>query len=249
MQKPKILILLPSGGTMHHEFVMSLLGTTIRMIELGFEVETMTTCGLAHANARNELFKKACAEIKKDESIQYILHLDDDHSFEVDDPMKLMKIMEEYQLDSISATYFINGKPICPCALTALNHTEEGEPAMYRLLTEWNPKYLYEVDAVGFGMFLMKPNVYLKVQQEQGDYPFEFKRRGETVIGEDIIFCEHMKKAGFRVYMHTGIIIGHMKYYCLGEKSYKHMQAITDEEKAAEELKDGNETKDEEGTG
>ena len=46
-------------------------------------------------------------------------------------------------------------------------------------------------------------------------------------MGEDVIFCEHLKAAGIPLYVHTGAKVGHVKgtHYVLDEAMYRMLHA------------------------
>ena len=75
---------------------------------------------------------------------------------------------------------------------------------------------LVRVSATGTGFLLIHRDVLEKVRDTSGDEAAPWFREmpvGEpmALMGEDMTFCLRAGAAGFPVYVHTGIKIGHMK--------------------------------------
>jgi GT2 family glycosyltransferase len=75
---------------------------------------------------------------------------------------------------------------------------------------------LVRVSATGTGFLLIHRSVLEKVRDTSGDVAAPWFREmpvGEpmALMGEDMTFCLRAGAAGFPVYVHTGIKIGHMK--------------------------------------
>jgi hypothetical protein len=97
-------------------------------------------------------------------------------------------------------------------------------PTMYR--TEWDDDGVWqgyreitsyslglcEVDATGCHTLLVHRKVFDAIRSE---HPYRWFREDEispgVIAGEDIWFCMEVRKAGFPIYVHTGIESGHVK--------------------------------------
>lgn len=209
--KPTILILCPMGDSVPQPSVMSLNKLCMTLISDGFGVQLLTTCSMAHAKARNVLASMGYGEIKQG-NVTHVLWLDSDQIYEPQDVYKLMFVMKEFNLDTVSATYFTKNNDPKAVALTIQKYTtsEPREPIAYQMINKLELNMLYEVDAVGFGMFLMKPEVITEIYDKFGESPFAFPVREGQLIGEDIVYCEKIKSLGKKVHIHTGVLIGHV---------------------------------------
>lgn len=72
---------------------------------------------------------------------------------------------------------------------------------------------LVEVGGVGFGFVMMKSGVFESVER-----PWFLVRRVKypdvdfyTMVGEDYSFCAAAQKAGHKIWLHTGVRVGHIK--------------------------------------
>lgn len=72
---------------------------------------------------------------------------------------------------------------------------------------------LVEVGGVGFGFVMMKQGVF-----ESTERPWFLVRRVKypdvdfyTMAGEDYSFCAAAQKAGYKIWLHTGVRVGHIK--------------------------------------
>ena len=216
-KKPRIQILIPCTRSIEYEGFMSVNNLTMSLLDNGYGVELTTTVGLPHAIARNQLFQESIRLIEErrgtDKKIDYILWIDSDHRFMPEDIYTLIQHLKDHDLDSLSATYFTKSLPTGACALEIKDRLADGRPNKYKLLVDFTTGRLYEMDAVGFGMFLMKPEILEEVYAKFGKCPFTFETRGpnnDHIIGEDISFCEKMKDIGYEVWLDTGVLIGHM---------------------------------------
>jgi hypothetical protein len=79
----------------------------------------------------------------------------------------------------------------------------------YTPIAEFETNHIYDVDAVGFGLFLIKPEIITELYNKYGDKTFEFAIRNGLMIGEDVGHCELIKELGYKIHLNTGVIIGH----------------------------------------
>jgi predicted O-methyltransferase YrrM len=169
--------------------------------------------GSAHAFARNTLFKHAYEAIKKEKDFTHIVMLDSDHVFKPDQLIQLIANKEEFKTDIMGAAYLTKHDPICLVALKVAEMTKEPvpRPRRYWMIRQFEPNKVYEVDAIGFGMVVMHPDVLVKMVEHYGSTELcEFPYREGIIIGEDVTFCEKAKALGFKIDVNTGIVLGHI---------------------------------------
>ena len=228
-EKPLIIILMPMGDSIAYEAFMPYTEMFMGLIGNGWRVRLFSTARRPHAIARNELMKKAIKFMKEEETPEYILWMDDDHVIDKDDVFKLMNITKQFKLDCVSAAYLTRTIPSNVCALTVATTVKNSKtPSKYRLMHSYTPDTLYEVDGIGLGMCLMNPQI-LKDIYKRTPVPFGFvPRENDHLMGEDLLFCEQIKKSKYKIYVHTGIFIGHLLTMNLTPKLAKLLQ--TDKE-------------------
>jgi len=174
--------------------------------------------------ARNHL-----AEIVKDRKNEYtgepfthVLWLDDDHAFNPD----MLCRLASHDVDCVSALYFGREENHLPVV-----YVKDKNPDKYKhypLIVP--PETLAEVDAVGFGAFLMRRDVL-----DRFDGPwFKFEN-----CGEDIYFCVNAKEAGVRIFLDGGYRIGHLGKYDIVTESTYNKYMCDNADKYADRIKVG----------
>lgn len=87
---------------------------------------------------------------------------------------------------------------------------------------DYEPDSLMEVDATGAACLLVHREVLEKVGLDN-DEPYRWfadEAEDGREIGEDITFCLRVRKLGYPVYVHTGIVCGHVKTKIVTEQDY-----------------------------
>lgn len=161
--------------------------------------------------ARNELVRAAMElkSIHDDQSFTHLMWLDSDHVFDRDLICHLARHYARPEVDMISALYFNRNEPFLPVV-----YVKDGGPSIYTHYPLVDvPNCLCEVDAVGFGAIMIKREVFEKVPD-----PW-FQMDG---CGEDMFFCVHAKKAGFRLFLDGQYKLGHFSdKKIITERMYK----------------------------
>ena len=150
--------------------------------------------------ARNQSAKQFL-ENKKYESIEWIGWLDIDQTF----PPQMFNILldeaEKTGVKVLSATYFKrnDAKEVVGWKINYNNQIVE--PVI--------DGTVQEVNVIGMGCCIIHRSVLEKI-----GYPW-FKygplhEEVESITTEDIQFCDRCKEEGIKIYMHTGVISGHI---------------------------------------
>ena len=112
---------------------------------------------------------------------------------------------------------------------TIYHQTPNGK---YRPMWDYPDNQLVECDATGAAFLLVHRSALLKVQAHIGLGDWSWFHEGPSDdhsvwMGEDVIFCEHLKAAGIPLYVHTGSKVGHVKgtHYVLDEAMFKMLHA------------------------
>jgi hypothetical protein len=189
VQKAHVAICIPSRGYCDFGFTMDL--ATMLSWSVGNDVATVTLLGqdatYIHAN-RNDLVKRALHI----PGVTHLLWLDDDMRFPKETMYRLLKHNEAF----VGANYPTRRTPVVPVSIKTIYPTER-KPGK-RLLPPAGAAGLEEVDGIGFGVVLVRREVF-----EDVDFPwFECiydRTRGMMMIGEDISFGMLAREKGYRI--------------------------------------------------
>jgi GT2 family glycosyltransferase len=66
----------------------------------------------------------------------------------------------------------------------------------------------FEADATGMGCFLVKREVIERLAQQKPIFSVEDKENA-SVKGEDVIFCDKIKLAGYKIWVSKKVRAGH----------------------------------------
>ena len=170
-------------------------------------VLTMKTGSLIYI-ARNEL---ATAAIQSEADL--VFWLDSDMVFQPDTLERMLKTLQEKDLDILTGLYFRRVPPYSPVLFNKLEI--DGVACDF---TEWKhiPNDLFEVGACGFGCVLMKTDVFFDVQSKYGNM---FAPIGNN--GEDVAFCWRARQCGYKIFCDPSLICGHVGYSVVDDQFFK----------------------------
>ena len=170
-------------------------------------VLTMKTGSLIYI-ARNEL---ATAAIQSEADL--VFWLDSDMVFQPDTLERMLKTLQEKDLDILTGLYFRRVPPYSPVLFNKLEI--DGVACKF---SEWNqiPDDLFEVGACGFGCVLMKTDVFFDVQSKYGNM---FAPIGNN--GEDVAFCWRARQCGYKIFCDPQLICGHVGYSVVDDQFFK----------------------------
>ena len=143
-------------------------------------------------------------ERNKKEPVDFLLWVDSDSVFTVEDIAKLFLTQKKTKADLVSGFYVTKRPPIVP---VCYKETKDG----FVTPSEVPFNAVFEVDAAGFGFLLMKFSALKKVTEKYGlNKAFQVvdPETGED-LGEDLVFCKLAKKEGLKIVVNSGIQIGH----------------------------------------
>jgi hypothetical protein len=223
--KYHITIAIPSGNMVHANFAASLsnmIGFTIAALGDQFEISTNWAIGTYVHKAREQLLNDAVMV-----GGHYMLWLDSDHEF----PMDALARLLAHDVPMVGINYSTRGVPLRYVACERINadHQEDGLGGKLCQTTEESTG-LQKVEALGFGMVLMKMAIVPTL--EKGVPRFFYKEHEDVrhAMGEDIWFCKLVRDAGWDIFVDADLSkecahIGQMKYrldhiWALKEEDY-----------------------------
>jgi len=196
MESKKVLIYIPSATAKHDskavEGLYYLLSDCWSRKVDGYEFFLKIGMQMILIDARNEACNWAL-----EKGMDYILWLDDDMIIPPD--VWLFTQLIEHDKDIIAPLFFTRKGIHLP--LIFKERKINAYCDTYDHIVNYKKK-LQVVDAVGFGCILIKTEVLKKMQKPYFEY-------GES-IGEDIYFCIKAKKAGYKIWCDTNIVLGHL---------------------------------------
>lgn len=183
----RIAIAIPSADMVHADFAMSL--ARMCVVTNGMLVNVINNKSSIVAIARN-----SGVQIAQDFGAHYLLFLDSDMMFPETTLLRLLT----HRQDIVGATYSKRVPPY-PTLGTVL----PGEVAQ-------TPSGLIEMARIPTGCLLIRMSVFEALPRPY----FRFESNEETgdIIGEDYVFCDRARAAGFRIWCDPALSheIGHI---------------------------------------
>lgn len=130
---------------------------------------------------------------------EYLFFLDSDVILPSDAIVKLIA----HNQDIISGVYHVRHNPITPAMWK-----ESSSPGAYNPIVGYNEGSIIDVDAVGMGCCLIHKRVFDKLSEPY--FKWSMDSRQKNGVSEDFYFCEQARKAGFHIYVDTGIQCTHI---------------------------------------
>jgi len=183
-KKPSIMIAVPAMEMVNAEFAQHLAMAAANMVANGIRINCAFNIGSVITIARRNL-----TEIFLKSDFDYIWWVDSDMKFPIDTPLRLLARNKEVVGVNYRRRRFPNPN------FTGMM----GSPGSYtEFKTTENSPDMEEIDVLPHGCVLVKREVYEKVPQPH--YIQEYVPDLNLEIGEDIYFCQQVKKAGYTVW-------------------------------------------------
>ena len=222
-RRPKIVITMPTGGSIHTDTVKSLLTLQSYLSSAGIQhgFSFSTSSFLPHGRAQVCGATMEAGEHQwpyRDESITHIMMIDSDIVFSPSDFMMLLEA----------------NVPVAAGAYPYSTEVHSPHPHKRIVAGTWDETYfrqnltfpchtissmreaspdgsLIEVDWLGLGFTLVETRV-------MRDIPYPWFESEKIVIppltdttSEDVGWCRKVKRAGYKLLLHPGVILGHLK--------------------------------------
>lgn len=191
---------MPTTGNIQPKTVMSIL--KLKKPE-DVELHWAVTEDSVTYHARNMFVERAL-----NGGYDYIFMLDSDMVLTEDALIRLLA----HDKDIVSALAFKRRFPYEPACL-ATAQIENNTP-VFKNLIDWIPDELLEIEATGFACSLFKTSVFEKMGDINWFLPtLEFS--------EDYSFCIRAREAGFKLYVDTSLVAGHIGTQVVYEEHYR----------------------------
>ena len=131
----------------------------------------------------------------------YVLWLDSDQVFDPDLLERMLKKLQDEDLDILTGVYFRRVAPYSPVLFKSLSYNNPG--------ATWDeygdlPPGLFEAAGCGFGCVLMSVDVLMSVQAKFGTMFQPLQG-----LGEDLAFCWRARQCGYKIMCDPTIKVGH----------------------------------------
>ena len=202
-----ILIAVPSMDSVPAVFAQSL-----SMLEKVGNCAVAFQVGSLVYTARNDLASQA---IKM--GADYVFWLDSDMMFESDTLKRMLKTMDDNNLDILSGVYYRRVEPYTPVLFDKLEISEEG--CTHSDMKEV-PEGLFEIEGCGFGCVLMKTSVIFDVIAAYKDAFSPI-----NAVGEDLSFCWRARQQGYKIWADSSIALGHCSHTIVTKQFFEAYKA------------------------
>lgn len=184
MSNIKVLLGIPTLGTVDHRFASSLVSLRIQ-----HELSIMWVVRVMIDSARNMMVERAL----EDPNITHLLFVDDDMTF----PSDVLERLLSWDKDIVGVQAFKRSEPFTPCVFKKKD--DQFYPALVQEFSE--------VDAIGTGILLIRTSVFRKIPYPWFETFYDNTKRHWSV---DFTFCKRAVKSGFKIYCDPSLEIGHI---------------------------------------
>lgn len=213
MNKKTIAILTPCYNGDFDSETKKCVEETRSFLKTEFNIVDITSKETYIHRGRRMLLQKAIEIHKYIQPIDYVLWLDSDVVFNPNQLTKLISRINDFKLSCLSGVYFSrhgNNNP-----MFCYGNIENG----FQFHNEIIPNKIIEVDAVGFGFFLIpiKTILYYVSKYKPTEWFESNKWFPESVaphnriyvVGEDLDWCVKAKQIGIKISVDTSVLLNH----------------------------------------
>ena len=149
----------------------------------------------------------------------WVMFIDSDMTFEPDAVLRLVA----RDVDIVSGLCVKKAQPHAPTI-----YMENKEEGGFNHMLDFPLDEMVECDATGTAFLLIKIEVFKKMDTPYFAFPPQEKR--DKPMGEDMYFCTKARELGYKIFVDTSVIIGH-----LGEYAYNIFNFLAIKEAAKQE--------------
>ena len=162
-------------------------------------IHYMRTTTSFHATARNQIVD----QMKGD----WVLMLDTDNEFAPDLLYRMLKRVEQHDIDVLTGLYQFKSYPYGP---VLYNWDQNGVPnKITGFQAQPTDQFNYfPVDVAGAGALFVKLSVFERILSELKENPFDII----PPLGEDFSFFKRLQKLGIKAWCDPALHVGHLSY-------------------------------------
>lgn len=154
----------------------------------------------------------------KSKSSEWLLFIDSDIVFTPEDVQKLLHFSDKNKRPVVSGVYFISfDREVSIMEPTPCIFNLDEKKENLKRLSEIPVDSLVKVDVTGLGFCLINRSAITKLIKisPKESFFYEYARRDGYFLGEDVTFFIKLKKTGIQAYAHTGVLLKHIKPFCV----------------------------------
>lgn len=170
--------------------------------------------------------REICAEQAIKSGAKYLWFIDDDTIPPPNTLRRLIYILENYpDVMVCGGVYATKSDPPAPVVFRGMGHGS---------FWRWKAGDVFEVTSMGAGCMMINTEIFKKIPKPYFPWP-KFDSIDPSIpslsISEDVSFCNAVRKAGYKVFAHGGILCDHFDVnsgltYRLPEDSYPFRKEI-----------------------
>ncbi len=177
--------------------------TAISLLPRLAEFFSVTTHVKTYVHLARRHIAEMVLESAQKNAIDYVFWIDGDSVFSEKELTQLLLAAKQDDLDIVAGLYVYRMDDAKPIA-----YVKEG--GKWITPSQLPANRLVQVNSVGFGFTLVKVEVIKKLVEKYGlEKVFNVVDEKRNDVGEDFLFCQLAEKEGFKVWVHTGVKIGH----------------------------------------
>ena len=205
----KTMIAIPCMDSVRTQFMTSLMS----MRRVG-DIQLSVVAQSLIYDARNELSINAITS-----ECDRVLWLDSDMRFDSDLLERLMRDIDDYDMDAVTGLYFQRSLPTKPIIYSEITVNDTPDENLQRIHVQEMLQYprdqLFRVAGFGFGCVLMKTDLLKAVWEKYGP-PFT----PVSGIGEDLSFCWRANQLSKLLFCDSSIKAGHIGMIEYNERTW-----------------------------
>jgi hypothetical protein len=139
--------------------------------------------------------------------VEILLSLDTDQSFRPSQARRLIALVNDRR-PLVSGLYYAQTENLRYPIVLRRSQINDG----FDIVGDFAENSLEEVDLVGMGFCAIHRSLLEQWRIAHGDTWFDFgKRPSGKFMAEDEAFCREVQQLGHKIYVHTGLVVGHYK--------------------------------------
>jgi len=231
MRRGKVVIGYVNSTEVSAHWHESLLGLVIydvtnqqRIVNGGGRIQRYSSANIS--NARNGIVRQFLDETEA----EWLWMVDTDMTFEPDTVERMVAEADPVRAPIVGGLCFgVDEGELFATLYDMVQDSPEEPPHMVRYNT-WPKDAMFQVTATGAACMLVHRSVAEAIREK---YPepyqwFQEMNFGGQPMGEDITFCLRAGLAGFPIFVHTGIHIGHAKTSILTSDMYDKQRRLAE---------------------
>lgn len=229
----RVLISNLNPGEVRLEFMRSLFSMMMYDINNNGNIHSFVP---RHAGPCLGIYRNMAVDHMLATEADWIFFVDSDIEFKDDTLDRLLEVADPMERPVVSGLYMMNlDEGIRPSIFHRTTTVDDDGVEQIRMVADvdFPDDELVQADGCGAGCLLIHRGIleamaatYGKPRPWFGEDIFD-----DVIYGEDFFFCMRVMQMGYKVYVHTGIDVGHIKTVCINKQMAQKLDVVVPEEK------------------